>query len=286
MSQKITLPVDSDAPTVCMDATPGRQEHVSEADLVIQGAKNGEFAVSFESLEQLRSYHTELLKRHRVEGDSDVFQSEAKSSFAEAVRRASFMDCPEDRIEGQHLLDYWATIMYRADLEPPDSTLMAFDATQLPSLPDELCPYVGLDAFRESFHDRFFGRSKTVRKLISRLSEVRVMSVVGPSGSGKSSVVQAGLLPLLRSGGAPELARSSGWNYIGTMVPGSHPLENLLQTLLASEDRQMLPQKVELLRNKPEEIVHILENSFGAPIVLVVDQFEEAFTLCQDDKRA
>lgn len=224
---------------------------------------NGLCPVPFESLEQLRASHAELLKRHRKEGDSNLFESDVEEFIFRGRETGAFVDCPDDRVEGQHLLDYWATIMSRAEREPPDATLADFDANRLPSLPDELCPYVGLEAFTESSHHHFFGRFKTVAQLSARLSESRFLAVVGPSGSGKSSVVQAGLLPLVKAGGAPECPDSKGWNYIGTMMPGSHPLENLLQTLFPVDDRAMLTQKAELLRLQPEEIVRILETCSG-----------------------
>src|SRR5262249_49190975 len=93
-------------------------------------------------------------------------------------------------------------------------------------------PYKGLRAFRDEDAGDFFGRDKlvgelvdTVRATLAATDTPRFMAViVGPSGSGKSSVVMAGLLPKLRGGALPG---SDKWVYLDPMVPGSHPLEIL-----------------------------------------------------------
>ena len=77
-------------------------------------------------------------------------------------------------------------------------------------------PYKGLRAFEEADAADFFGREALTRQLVERLGETRFLAVVGPSGSGKSSVVRAGLLPALRRGALPGSER---W-FIAEMFPG------------------------------------------------------------------
>jgi len=93
-------------------------------------------------------------------------------------------------------------------------------------------PYKGLRAFQEADAEDFFGRDDLVSTLLSRFRQEGLMShflaVVGPSGSGKSSVVKAGLLPRLRRG---DISGSDEW-FIVEMVPGVHPLEELEAALL------------------------------------------------------
>jgi serine/threonine protein kinase len=88
-------------------------------------------------------------------------------------------------------------------------------------------PYKGLRAFQEADAPDFFGRAALVERLLGRLGQEgstgRFLAVVGPSGSGKSSVVRAGLLPALRAGLVPGAAR---W-FFTEFVPGAHPLEEL-----------------------------------------------------------
>src|SRR5687767_11547213 len=70
---------------------------------------------------------------------------------------------------------------------------------------DGRCPYKGLDVFEEEDADLFFGREKLVDDLISRVRESRTVFITGPSGSGKSSLVRAGLLYALKQGAITEL---------------------------------------------------------------------------------
>ena len=84
-------------------------------------------------------------------------------------------------------------------------------------------PYKGLRAFAESDADDFFGRGALVDELVNRLANDRLVAVVGPSGSGKSSAVRAGVLPRLRQGA---LSGSASWQIV-EMVPGAHPLREL-----------------------------------------------------------
>ena len=103
-----------------------------------------------------------------------------------------------------------------------------------PEIPEQEIynPYKGLRAFQEADAEDFFGREALVGQLIARLAETgvndRFLAVVGPSGSGKSSVVKAGLIPALRKGALPG---SEEW-FITEMVPGAHPLEELELALL------------------------------------------------------
>jgi hypothetical protein len=80
-------------------------------------------------------------------------------------------------------------------------------------------PYVGLRVFAEADAERFFGRDGDVTRLLHRLVTSRFLAVLGPSASGKSSLVLAGLLPALRAGALPG---ADTWN-IGVLRPGPGP---------------------------------------------------------------
>jgi WD40 repeat protein/DNA-binding SARP family transcriptional activator len=123
-----------------------------------------------------------------------------------------------------------------------------------PPLP-AVCPFLGLATFDAAHAEYFFGRERLVAELVARLVGSPLLAVVGPSGSGKSSAVRAGLLPALASGVLPG---SEDWSH-ALVRPGAHPLAKLERAL-------------------PEG---------GGRTVLVVDQFEELFTVCRDeDERA
>ena len=95
-----------------------------------------------------------------------------------------------------------------------------------PSIPD-VCPFRGLAPFDAAHADYFFGRERLVADLVASVVGSSLLSVVGPSGSGKSSVVRAGLLPALSRGVLPGSER---WSQV-LMRPGEHPMEGLRRAL-------------------------------------------------------
>ena len=82
-----------------------------------------------------------------------------------------------------------------------------------------VCPYQGLARFDEAQAPFFFGREADTQHLVEHLRTQRFLAVVGPSGSGKSSIIRAGVLPQLRQGALPG---SAGWTYL-VCTPGAHP---------------------------------------------------------------
>ncbi|MBV9386845.1 MAG: TIR domain-containing protein [Chroococcidiopsidaceae cyanobacterium CP_BM_ER_R8_30] len=132
------------------------------------------------------------------------------------------------------------------------------------SLPQPTCPYPGMVPFSEDMSDRFFGRDKEVKELIERLRLHPFIAVIGPSGSGKSSLVFAGLLPVLRRS---RLFGSGEWQ-VRTMRPGEIPL-TALETALGGDPTNPGLAVTEVLATQPGT----------QRLLLVVDQFEELFTL-------
>ncbi len=151
-------------------------------------------------------------------------------------------------------------------------------------------PFKGLRAFLEADAGHFFGREGFVQKLLSRLAGAgdlsRFLAAVGPSGSGKSSLVKAGLVPALRRGGLPG---SEDW-FIVDFTPGSHPFEELEAALLrvaVNPPESLLEQLKAGRRGLLRAVKRILPQDPGVELVLVIDQFEELFTLVEaEDSRA
>ncbi|HEX2243279.1 MAG TPA: TIR domain-containing protein, partial [Gammaproteobacteria bacterium] len=148
-------------------------------------------------------------------------------------------------------------------------------------------PYPGLEAFAEEDSDVFFGRNTQIEELVDRVHPTRphqahrFVAVIGPSGSGKSSLVQAGLLPRLRQ-------ERKHWLIVPPFSPGNNPLRSLIERLSDMEPQLDLePKTVETqLPNEP----HVLLNAYRklrascrdrtATILLIIDQCEELMTLC------
>jgi energy-coupling factor transporter ATP-binding protein EcfA2 len=240
----------------------------------------GETATRFPSLASLRAAHRDLLQRHRGRGDVPQVLDEIEAFIRRGRVTGALLDDENERWTAQNSLDYWVTLLYRAGRRAPDAALDEFDPALAPDLDDALCPYRGLDVFDEAHKNLFFGRQRLSAKMVKRLEESRLLAVVGPSGSGKSSLVLAGLLPALKAGAVPG---SEGWHYLPPMVPGSDPLANLAQLLRPAdvEGSAWLEEQVARFRRDPDHLAHLASES-GAPVVLVVDQFEELFTLCLD----
>jgi WD40 repeat protein len=156
-----------------------------------------------------------------------------------------------------------------------------------------LCPYRGLEAFREEHAAFFAGRAAFASELFKFTVGRELVAVVGPSGSGKSSVVQAGLVPLLRRQLPPKIT----WDVI-TFTPGTDPflrlasaLAPLLEQDKSETDRLAEAHKLGKCLNGDEirlesVIDRVIEKSNGTGRLLVVaDQFEELFTLTPEPSR-
>ena len=237
--------------------------------------------VPFSSLASLRDAHHELLQRRRLSGETSEFWLEVDAFIRQGQVTGALLDSDEDRWACQSILDYWANMQYHAGLEPPDATLADFDPAEAPELDDAQCPYVGLDAFQESDQKIFFGRQRLVEGMVGWLDENRLMAVVGPSGSGKSSLVLAGLLPALKTDAVPG---SRNWHYYPPIVPGSNPLASLAGLVRppSVNEFKWTQQQVDRFRQDASHLSHLMSR-LEVPAVLVVDQFEEMFTLCLDD---
>ena len=139
-------------------------------------------------------------------------------------------------------------------------------------------PFKGLRAFGTNDAGTFFGRDALVAELLRKIgNDQRLISVVGASGSGKSSVIRAGLIPALAKGATEG---SDGW-LVATMLPGAHPFAELDAALLRSTVGgpdslidQLAGDDAGLLR----AALRVLPDD-GSRLVLIIDQFEELFTL-------
>lgn len=174
-----------------------------------------------------------------------------------------------------------------------DSTIVnaaaARDAESRPPEPGE-SPYLGLQHFDEDNADLFFGRELLTARIAGRLGQTRFLAVIGASGSGKSSLVRAGVIPALRRGrtladGSPPPKDSGRWA-IRVMTPTAHPLDALAAALLRdSESVSAVAALRQELAEQPQTLGVAARQALareGCPhMLLVVDQFEETFSLCR-----
>ncbi len=142
-------------------------------------------------------------------------------------------------------------------------------------------PFRGLASFDVRDADVFHGRERVIERLVGRMASPgaagRFVAVVGPSGSGKSSVVKAGLLPALDAGYVPG---ATSW-FVTTMTPGRQPFEALEAALLrvAIEPPPTLYEQLTAGENGLRRAARRILPDDDSQLVLVIDQFEELFTL-------
>ncbi len=161
---------------------------------------------------------------------------------------------------------------------PPLKTLSAEEEPPTPGEP----PYMGLQYFDEGDAEWFFGRQAVTYRLVEAAIANRFLAVVGASGSGKSSVVRAGLVPAMK-------ARSSPRWQVRIMTPTSHPLEALAVCL--TQEAESVTATATLIDDMQGSLrsLHLfcqkkLAGRKEARLLLVVDQFEELFTACRSEE--
>lgn len=153
-------------------------------------------------------------------------------------------------------------------------------------------PFKGLQYFDEADTDLFFGRELLTAKIIGQLRNDRCLVVVGASGSGKSSIVRAGLVPALKRGepladGTTPPEGSSRW-LIHILTPTAHPLEELAERLTRDvESVTALETLINDLKATPRTLHfksrRVTGHASAERLLLVVDQFEELFTACREE---
>jgi WD40 repeat protein len=171
--------------------------------------------------------------------------------------------------------------------EPPGPELQERITAAL----ETVCPYRGLRAFREEDAPFFFGRGAFADQLAELVRQRSLVAVVGPSGSGKSSLVFAGLVPWLRRARPPKTV----WD-VASFTPDDRPYHRLAAALLPLLEPEMTEAErlIEVGKLAPalaEDTVRlrdvaerILEKQPGTDrLLLVADQFEELYTLTLDE---
>jgi WD40 repeat protein/DNA-binding SARP family transcriptional activator len=174
------------------------------------------------------------LERYAAATREDAEQRLSEAAARASAERAEWLAAEDDLVAGIVELQ-----VLRERTKPPRDPLES--------------PFKGLESFDVDDADVFFGRERLVADMVARLSGARLMGIVGPSGSGKSSALRAGLLASLADGVLPG---SGDWP-VAVVRPGEHPVEAL------------------------RSATHDLD---GARCVIAVDQFEEVFTVCRDER--
>lgn len=185
-----------------------------------------------------------------------------------------------------------------ADDPPPTSRMMTVEHELWPV---GKSPFLGLRAFTEADADIYFGRGREIDLLTRRVASERFLAVIGASGSGKSSLVGAGLIPRLRANAiSTNTIGSKDW-LIVALKPGKAPFDALATALmdtvpaLASSSPRTYARELEEfaadLREKPNRLAKTITQALKgekvwAEVLIVIDQFEELFTLASVEDAA
>jgi WD40 repeat protein/molybdopterin-guanine dinucleotide biosynthesis protein len=177
----------------------------------------------------------------------------------------------------------WLPILHQNPTYPPLTW-----HSPISSLPPPPCPYQGLSAFQETNAAFFFGREAIAARLVNVVHHRPLVGIIGPSGSGKSSLVFAGLVPRLRQSGK--------WAVV-SFRPGNRPLFRLAEQFIPlmesnlSETAQLvevnhLATALQQGQLAVRDVAERLLQKLGAErLLLVADQFEELYSLCPESDR-
>ncbi|MFB2921968.1 caspase family protein [Aerosakkonema funiforme] len=187
----------------------------------------------------------------------------------------------DGRVSGDRLFDLITSELKGSGQEPirmgwgRSITLVQYPPKQKVQVVKEECPYQGLRYFDEKQKEFFFGREKVIQLLWQKLGQANFVPIIGASGSGKSSVVRAGLIPKLKE---------NGWELLAEpILPGVEPLAELKRAFNGWFERSQLPEIYSLMETAG--LAAVIERLPGSKrLLLVVDQFEEVFTLRSSDK--
>jgi energy-coupling factor transporter ATP-binding protein EcfA2 len=219
----------------------------------------------FSSLLAMRESHLDLLESREKLRESPEYLDLVNSRVRRFVATGALMESASDRRIGQSIIDYWTTELQRSG-DPDASAMLAPFDPRYRELGAQQCPYMGLESFQVSDHQKFFGREEMVEQLARMAEEKRLVMITGESGSGKSSLLRAGLLFVVQSRRMFLVA--------GPILPGSQPIEVLAALFPGLRAAQ--------IAERPEIFAEAFPNPQTDKVLLAVDQFEEVFTLCSD----
>lgn len=178
-------------------------------------------------------------------------------------------------------MDSWRRAVEDALMQEPSDSQASL-ITEV-GVTETTCPYKGLATFQPEDAPFFHGREALIDEIVRRLQFNRVLVVGGPSGSGKSSVVRAGLIPALIAGALPG---SQDWRVV-LFTPGRDPLAELYFQIAKQLPPEGFALNLEDVMNHPAMARHLADMSGSKQsLLLCIDQFEELFTLAPAAQRA
>jgi len=256
----------------------------------------------------LERYDSALDRDEEPEVVITAMAAELRDWISRVRRLGIRIGSPDDRQRLQGRINYWTSVLTRFGEFSGTGALADYDESVGEALDDSLCPYPGLRPCREG--DVFVGREAEVKAYCEHILQHRLLAIVGRSGTGKSSIVIAGMLPFLtsaeataswvflrrRAEPAPQAAPGDAAapvdasNSFPGMTPGVRPLHSLVRMVADATGRANDPawhdSAAERLLEAPDQAAAWLAEALpGKPLFLFVDQFEELFSLCNSTRQ-
>ena len=175
------------------------------------------------------------------------------------------------------------------------------------AIPIDRCPFLGLNAFQRADSHLFFGRRKETLEALAGFGDqqqanpesldggganyCRWLQIEGNSGTGKSSLVNAGMLPMIEQGALWARTGLERWRILGPMMPGGRPTDRLAevleQELITEPVRRDSLNRLKQLQGDTRALAFGLRDyqDKGTAFLLIIDQFEELFTVSDDKQR-
>ena len=244
----------------------------------------------FESLSGLHLQHVEMMRAVRRESRETEWVERIRKFIDRVKATGTRLDSPADRDSAQNIITYWTSYLFTAGdreaLSAAPAILDPFDPMNAPDLSKVASPYQGLKPFGVDDAKHFFGREEAIKILLNTLRDQPAVVVVGPMGSGKTSLVTAGVIPKLKS---RMFAENRNPVFL-VVIPRTDPFADLLRSIHEAAVDPALPklgswisEQKEKLERAPEDLRALLETVFtDRPVITIVDQFEQVFTLCTD----
>jgi WD40 repeat protein len=230
------------------------------------------------SITRLREWHADLSRDYSGFPDkpSAAFLERVAAFQAAAGAAGVEISSIDERLEVQSRINFWQSARINAGERPSTTLLARFDREAAKRAAGDKAPYKGLAAFQRDDAKNFSGRYEIVGELVKKVRTHRLLALTGLSGSGKSSVIRAGLIPQLADRAYDgiddgDLTASDGWLYPDPILPGTDPLG-------------ALEKKYNTTIAVPADLPAALDR-LGAPVLLSIDQFEEVFTLSAEGER-
>ncbi|MCI0418988.1 MAG: hypothetical protein L0312_07185, partial [Acidobacteria bacterium] len=209
------------------------------------------------------------------------FLEELRPWLKECVEFGRFLADPSpERRALQGRVDFWTSRLSQSGVWEGDIDRIAdFDPTAGIPL-DRVCPYPGLEPYTPDRRASFFGREALIASFVAHLQDQsrRILLIIGASGSGKSSLALAGVVPKLQE------SHTEAWLFAPPVTPGAQPLAALAASVAGAIETPAQAEEIaRSLAAKPDEaLTQLAALCRGKPLMLLIDQFEELLTLCRD----